>query len=1324
MKYKVNRKLLLIILLLTISLGYAILSNNIHINGSSLLANSKWDIHFANINVSEGSVEIDSNDNTQSAATIDPNDNTKVAFNVSLKLPGDYYEFTVDVVNEGTVDGMVNLVTSNFKIGDSDWQEATSTNLPNYLKYRISYLDDTNIAKYHELKSGDTETYKVRVEFIKDINPEDLPDTLQEISFNITGDYSQTDDNAKDREENPEFQTVINYNKLGDALYNGSYHYIVNYDKCIETYQNEFDSEDLELYCTNNWTSNSKSIYSEIYYGTGTKELIKNDIITLYESKTINSYEINKDTCIDVLTENGWSDVESLCNGEKNSRGEDIKDYLTNQDVTWYINKGIVSNVDIDYEYVKPSIIITKYDESYGTDVVIPESIDGAKVVGISNDVFKNKGITSIEFPDTIEYIGDNTFRNNNITKVRIPDTVREIGANAFRDNNLNKVDIKNNETKLNDCSFGVKSDIANNNIPNTYICNSGNEIGQDSYTITFNKNNENAAGTMDNQTIKGDTDVSLSENEYQLEGYKFIKWNTESNGSGRSYLDKDIIKIAKDTTLYAQWAEIHTLTFNTNGGVLENTTKEILKGQPLGELPIPTKENENFAGWYTGLDTGEIVGENHIVQSDMTLYARWVDPHDTYDVTFDKNSEDATGTMNTQNILEGTATTLTENAYSREGYSFVGWNTKADGTGKSYLDGDNITIIEDTTLYAEWVKIHTLTFDKNNNEAVGDNYSINVISGLPTTIPNEVFYMYTLEDKMIDRWNTSSDYTGLSYYANQNIIITSNTSLYAEWSDIKVTPTIYWALQDNDSDDTNETLVISSYEVEGNLSGSFDGNKRFYEEKFVPWIDDSNYVSNVVISGLVVPKYTSYWFYNVGYNADTFTGNIDYINTEFVIDMSCMFAVTGRNATTFDIGDIGNWNTSNVTNMSYMFSSTGYKATTWNIGDISDWDTSKVTDMSKMFYYAGNNATTFDIGDIGNWDTGEVTDMNNMFYYAGYKATTFDIDLSNWNTSNVTNMRDMFSSAGYSATTWSIGDISEWDTGKVTDMNSMFYYAGNNATTFTIDLNEWDTSNVTSMFSMFANAGNNATTFSLDISNWNTSNVTNMSSMFDSAGYDATAFTLDLSNWNTSKVKNMSFMFKRSGYNARTWSIGNVGNWNVSNVTNMSSMFDFAGVLARSWIVGDLSNWNTSKVTNMSCMFEDIAMNASTWSIGDIGNWNVSNVVYMNDMFAYTAQGSRVWTIGNISNWDTSNVTNMSQMFYNAALNCNSFNLDLSGWNTSKVTNMRDMFKNASGAYYWTVKIPKTNSNGIENTNSRMYGKDSSTYAEPRSGKYFTVAS
>ena len=170
--------MVLIILLLSISLGYALLSTNLNIVGTTVVKDNKWDIYFDNVQVMSGSV-------TASTPVIDTA-KTTVSYSVNLNLPGDYFEFTVDAKNAGTIDGMVSAVSS--KLNGTE-----ITTLPNYLEYSVSYSDGIAIQNNHLLEAGKTETYKVRVGYKKDISATDLPSTEQTLNLSFSVTYVQSD---------------------------------------------------------------------------------------------------------------------------------------------------------------------------------------------------------------------------------------------------------------------------------------------------------------------------------------------------------------------------------------------------------------------------------------------------------------------------------------------------------------------------------------------------------------------------------------------------------------------------------------------------------------------------------------------------------------------------------------------------------------------------------------------------------------------------------------------------------------------------------------------------------------------------------------------------------------------------------------------------------------------------------------------------------------------------------------------------------------------------------------------------------------------------
>lgn len=97
-----------------------------------------------------------------------------------------------------------------------------------------------------------------------------------------------------------------------------------------------------------------------------------------------------------------------------------------------------------------------------------------------------------------------------------------------------------------------------------------------------------------------------------------------------------------------------------------------------------------------------------------------------TFTVTFNSDASDATGTMEAQTFTEGVSQKLTKNNFTRTGYTFKGWATSASGP-KVHNDQEEITITEDTILYAVWKvapELPIITY-KGNGEFSGTNTSI-----------------------------------------------------------------------------------------------------------------------------------------------------------------------------------------------------------------------------------------------------------------------------------------------------------------------------------------------------------------------------------------------------------------------------------------------------------------------------------------------------------------------------------------------------------------------------------------------------------------------
>ena len=144
--------------------------------------------------------------------------------------------------------------------------------------------------------------------------------------------------------------------------------------------------------------------------------------------------------------------------------------------------------------------------------------------------------------------------------------------------------------------------------------------------------------------------------------------------------------------------------------------------------------------------------------------------------VGFDANGGE--GTMTTWTGKPNTSFDLPKNTFTRENYTFTGWNTKADGTGKKYADGAIVSFDADTTLYAQWTQNPVITFNANDGEGT---------MGTQTVKPNEATALiantFTRADYDFAGWNTEADGTGTVYVDKAEITTDTDITLYAQWT-------------------------------------------------------------------------------------------------------------------------------------------------------------------------------------------------------------------------------------------------------------------------------------------------------------------------------------------------------------------------------------------------------------------------------------------------------------------------------------------------------------------------------------------------------------
>jgi uncharacterized repeat protein (TIGR02543 family) len=193
------------------------------------------------------------------------------------------------------------------------------------------------------------------------------------------------------------------------------------------------------------------------------------------------------------------------------------------------------------------------------------------------------------------------------------------------------------------------------------------------------------------------------------------------------------------------------------------------------------TRAGYTFTGWNTAPDgsgTGYADGATYPFTADATLFAQWLAMSHT--VTFMANG--GTGSMAAE--TKNAPTALTANGFTRAGYTFVGWNTVANGSGTGYADGATYPFTADATLYAQWVALsHTVTFAANG----GAGSMAAETKNAPTALPANAF---TRAGYTFAGWNTAADGSGTSYADGATYPFSADATLYAQWVAVSHTVT------------------------------------------------------------------------------------------------------------------------------------------------------------------------------------------------------------------------------------------------------------------------------------------------------------------------------------------------------------------------------------------------------------------------------------------------------------------------------------------------------------------------------------------------------
>ncbi len=203
--------------------------------------------------------------------------------------------------------------------------------------------------------------------------------------------------------------------------------------------------------------------------------------------------------------------------------------------------------------------------------------------------------------------------------------------------------------------------------------------------------------------------------------GYKFLGWNTQEDGKGAFYQEKESLTTDKNVTLYVCYEKEDSGTktliadfYSGSGGGKESRTVEVNGSGQEGTIHTP--KLQEMVGWTslgwsysdseykgtTGEDTDIKIAEHislyGVYKKDITLTYDGNGSADVPEPEMKSRYANVHGTISYQD-----AEFIIEAESTRAGCRFVGWNTQADGKGTGYEKGDVVSPEENMTLYAIW---------------------------------------------------------------------------------------------------------------------------------------------------------------------------------------------------------------------------------------------------------------------------------------------------------------------------------------------------------------------------------------------------------------------------------------------------------------------------------------------------------------------------------------------------------------------------------------------------------------------------------------------
>ena len=292
--------------------------------------------------------------------------------------------------------------------------------------------------------------------------------------------------------------------------------------------------------------------------------------------------------------------------------------------------------------------------------------------------------------------------------------------------------------------------------------------------------------GTPNWDGYTGDT-PTIGQNGWTIDGYTFAGWATSPDGSGARYAPGARWTANGTLTLYAQWTPGQaSLTYDGNGATGGKTDPQ--NGVTDQRVNVRqngfTRDGYVFTGWNTQPDgRGQAWAPNAVwtLHGTGVLYARWRGNQQRLNYHGNGNTG---GNTESQDGRTGDVLDTRANGFTRDGYEFVEWNTRADGTGDHYGKGSNgvakwTMLPAGNDLYAIWQANPASIQYRDDWGATGSTPDTTGVTGQDVTIARNGFTRpgYTFTGWARDRRTNPSLQPGGRY-----TLTPGTTTLWAQW--------------------------------------------------------------------------------------------------------------------------------------------------------------------------------------------------------------------------------------------------------------------------------------------------------------------------------------------------------------------------------------------------------------------------------------------------------------------------------------------------------------------------------------------------------------